>query len=172
MITISARGPVGLALPEQREQSLAQAVKSPPSNTSTLDAMASATPSTTSEPAEPEVVELAASAVQVARVEHRSASFSWDPLAKVPAGFSACYAIELQQVGSDGAASWLRTRCVTCSPSPASLETQLDGDSNPTTNWVSVYKGESLSCKVRGASGSLPLIWTTIGVSRHIGLSN
>ncbi|KAG2434872.1 hypothetical protein HYH02_012072 [Chlamydomonas schloesseri] len=83
--------------------------------------MASATPSTTSEPAEPEVVELVATALQVARVEHRSASFSWEPLGKVPVGFSASYAIELQQ---------------------------LDGDSNITTNWVSVYKGDALSCKV------------------------
>ncbi|GLI67326.1 hypothetical protein VaNZ11_011513, partial [Volvox africanus] len=92
------------------------------SSESPLEPMTSTTPSTTSEPELPELLELACLPPTVSSVESHSATFSWGPLGKLPAGHAASYTIELQQLDSL--------------------------DSNPSTNWLSVYKGEGLSCKV------------------------
>ncbi|GIL82863.1 hypothetical protein Vretifemale_11765 [Volvox reticuliferus] len=92
------------------------------SSESPLEPMTSTTPSTTSEPEQPELLELACLPPTVSSVESHSATFSWAPLGKLPAGHAAVYTIELQQLDSL--------------------------DSNPSTNWLSVYKGEGLSCKV------------------------
>ncbi|EFJ41496.1 hypothetical protein VOLCADRAFT_98568, partial [Volvox carteri f. nagariensis] len=91
------------------------------SSESPLEPMTSATPSTTSEPEQPELLELVCSPPAVSSVESHSATFSWTSLGKVPVGFVAAYTIELQQLDSP--------------------------DSISSTNWLSVYRGEGLSCK-------------------------
>jgi hypothetical protein len=68
------------------------------SSESPLEPMTSNTPSTTSEQEQPEVVEFTSLPPTVSGVESHSATFSWEPLGKVPPGLVAVYAIELQQV--------------------------------------------------------------------------
>ncbi|GLC41641.1 hypothetical protein PLESTF_000270000 [Pleodorina starrii] len=116
---------VGVGLLERLDSPLNVVSKRSDQNTleSPLEPMTSTTPSTTSEgPEQPEIVEIIAPAPTVSNIESHSATFSWTPVCKVPAGFMALYTIELQQLESL--------------------------DSVPGTNWLSVYKGEGLSCKV------------------------
>ncbi|PNH07060.1 Fibronectin type-III domain-containing protein 3A [Tetrabaena socialis] len=123
MVSLTMGPRVGLlSLTEHLEAPLlSKRTGSAPIADCTLEPMTSNTPSTTSEP-EVCVVELAAGLPSVSALEPHSAVFSWQALERVPPGLTPVYAIELQQLES--------------------------ADSNPSSNWVSVYKGDALSCKV------------------------
>ncbi|GFR50352.1 hypothetical protein Agub_g12561 [Astrephomene gubernaculifera] len=86
---------------------------------SPLDPMTSSTSSTGSEL---ELVELRCGPPTVSSVECPAATFSWAPLSNVPEGLNPTYMLEIQQLEN--------------------------AESSPGSTWLSVYRGNKLTCKV------------------------